>query len=172
MAPWRALRPDRTDQTRSGPWGRDRLWGLPARWGRRDRDHLSLPASLAALQVDGKEVDLYTLINKNGLIAKVTNFGAILTELDVPDCKGKLGDVVLGWDTLAEYEKNDPHLGSTVGRVGNRIANAQVRARRQDVQAGRQQRPAPPARRHQGLGQGRVGRAEPSETADGPVRSS
>jgi aldose 1-epimerase len=75
-------------------------------------------------EADGKEVDLYTLINKHGLIAKITNFGAILTELDVPDKKGKSVDVVLGWDTLAEYEKNDPHLGSTVGRVGNRIANA------------------------------------------------
>jgi aldose 1-epimerase len=76
-------------------------------------------------EADGKEVDLYTLINKHGLIAKITNFGAILTELDVPDRKGKSGDVVLGWDTLADYQKNDPHLGSTVGRVGNRIANAQ-----------------------------------------------
>jgi aldose 1-epimerase len=75
-------------------------------------------------EVDGKEVDLYTLINKHGLVAKITNFGAILTELHVPDRKGKLGDVVLGWDSLAEYQKNDPHLGSTVGRVGNRIAGA------------------------------------------------
>jgi aldose 1-epimerase len=75
-------------------------------------------------EADGKEVDLYTLINKHGLIAKITNFGAILTELDVPDRKGQSGDVVLGWDTLADYQKNDPHLGSTVGRVGNRIANA------------------------------------------------
>ena len=75
-------------------------------------------------EVDGKEADLYTLINKNGLVAKVSTFGAILTELHVPDRKGHLADVVLGWDTLAEYQKNDPHLGSTVGRVGNRIANA------------------------------------------------
>ena len=76
-------------------------------------------------EVDGEEIDLYTLINKNGLIAKITNFGAILTELDTPDRKGTLGDVVLGWDTLAGYEKNDPHFGSTIGRVGNRIAFAQ-----------------------------------------------
>jgi aldose 1-epimerase len=75
-------------------------------------------------EAEGKEVDLYTLINKHGLIAKITNFGAILTELDVPDRKGKSGDVVLGWDSLADYEKNDPHLGSTIGRVANRIANA------------------------------------------------
>src|SRR5689334_1579360 len=44
-------------------------------------------------EADGKEVDLYTLINKHGLMAKVTNFGAILTELHVPDRKGKMGDV-------------------------------------------------------------------------------
>jgi aldose 1-epimerase len=75
-------------------------------------------------EADGKEVDLYTLMNKHGLMAKITNFGAILAELDAPDRKGKSGDVVLGWDTLADYQKNDPHLGSTVGRVGNRIANA------------------------------------------------
>jgi aldose 1-epimerase len=75
-------------------------------------------------EADGKQVDLYTLINKNGLIAKITNFGAILVELDVPDRKGKVGDVVLGFDSLADYLKNGPHLGSTVGRVGNRIANA------------------------------------------------
>src|SRR6516162_6318322 len=62
-------------------------------------------------EADGKEVDLYTLTNKHGLVAKITNFGAILTELDVPDRKGKSGDVVLGWDSLADYEKNDPHLG-------------------------------------------------------------
>ncbi|HVZ73083.1 MAG TPA: aldose epimerase family protein [Polyangia bacterium] len=75
-------------------------------------------------EADGQPVELYTLINKHGLIAKVSTFGAILTELDTPDRKGKLADVVLGWDTLAEYEKNDPHFGSSVGRVGNRIANA------------------------------------------------
>jgi aldose 1-epimerase len=75
-------------------------------------------------EVDGQEVDVFTLINKNGLMAKITNFGAIVTEVHVPDRKGKLGDVVLGFDTLGDYLKNDPHLGSTVGRVGNRIANA------------------------------------------------
>jgi len=75
-------------------------------------------------EADGKEIDVYTLINKHGLIAKITNLGATLTELDVPDRKGKSGDVVLGWDTLAQYETNPPYLGATVGRVANRIANA------------------------------------------------
>jgi aldose 1-epimerase len=73
---------------------------------------------------DGKEVDVYTLINKHGLIAKITNLGATITELDVPDRKGKSGDIVLGWDTLAQYETNPSYLGATIGRVANRIANA------------------------------------------------
>jgi aldose 1-epimerase len=76
-------------------------------------------------ELDGQEVDLYTLTGKSGMVAKITNFGGILTELDVADRNGKLDDVVLGWDTLDEYAKNAPHLGSTIGRVGNRIANAQ-----------------------------------------------
>ena len=45
---------------------------------------------------DGKNVDLYTLSNGNGLVAKVATYGAILTGLEVPDRNGKSGDVVLG----------------------------------------------------------------------------
>jgi aldose 1-epimerase len=71
----------------------------------------------------GKSVDLYTLTNKNGAIAKVTNYGTIITELHVPDKKGRLGDVVLGFDTLDQYLKGHPYFGCTVGRVANRIAN-------------------------------------------------
>ncbi len=71
---------------------------------------------------DGVEVDLYTLTNKHGLVAKITNYGAILTELHVPDRTGKLGNVVLGFDNLEGYLKGHPYFGSTVGRVANRIA--------------------------------------------------
>ena len=71
---------------------------------------------------DGTAVDLYTLTNANGLVAKVTNYGTIITELHVPDRKGKLGDVVLGFDNLAQYLKGHPCFGCTVGRVANRIA--------------------------------------------------
>jgi len=76
-------------------------------------------------EVDGKLVDLYTLTNNNGLIAKVTNYGALVVELQVPDRDGRLGDVVLGYDKLADYLEKTPYFGATVGRVGNRIANAQ-----------------------------------------------
>ena len=71
---------------------------------------------------DGMAVDLYTLTNANGLVAKVMNYGTIITELHVPDRKGVLGDVVLGFDNLAQYAKGHPCFGCTVGRVANRIA--------------------------------------------------
>jgi aldose 1-epimerase len=71
---------------------------------------------------DGSAVDLYTLENANGLLAKVTNYGTIITELHVPDRCGQLGDIVLGFDNLEAYLKPHPYFGSTVGRVANRIA--------------------------------------------------
>lgn len=71
---------------------------------------------------DGTSVDLYTLNNKNGLIAKVTNYGTIITELHVPDRRGRLGDIVLGFDNLKQYLEKHPYFGATVGRVANRIA--------------------------------------------------
>ena len=71
---------------------------------------------------EGAEVDLYTLTNKHGAIAKITTYGAILTELHVPDRTGKMGDVVLGFDSLEPYLKRHPYFGATVGRVANRIA--------------------------------------------------
>jgi aldose 1-epimerase len=70
----------------------------------------------------GTKVDLYTLINRNGLVAKITSYGTIITELHVPDKKGRLGDVVLGFDTLEQYLKGHPYFGCTVGRYANRIA--------------------------------------------------
>ena len=67
---------------------------------------------------DGTAVDLYTLTNANGLIAKITNYGTIIAELHVPDRKGKLGDVVLGFDNLAQYLKGHPCFGCTEKGVG------------------------------------------------------
>lgn len=75
-------------------------------------------------QVDGKPVDLYTLTNSSGMVAKITNYGAIVTELRVPDRKGQLGDVVLGFDKVGDYVEKSPYFGAIVGRVANRIANA------------------------------------------------
>jgi aldose 1-epimerase len=71
---------------------------------------------------DGTTVDIYTLTNANGAAAKIMTYGATLTELHVPGRDGKMGDVVLGFDNLAQYVKGHPYFGSTVGRVANRIA--------------------------------------------------
>lgn len=72
----------------------------------------------------GEEVFLFTLKNKNGMEAKITNFGAALVSLYVPDKNGKVEDVVLGFDTLEGYFSNDSFFGVTIGPSANRIAGA------------------------------------------------
>ncbi len=71
----------------------------------------------------GTPVDLFTLTNKNKLEAKITNYGGIITSLKVPDCRGKLGDIVLGFDDLEGYLGEHPYFGATIGRYANRIAH-------------------------------------------------
>src|SRR5436190_16511431 len=71
---------------------------------------------------DGRDASLFTLTNAHGLIAKITDFGTIITELHVPDGRGNLADIVLGFDNLEQYLKGHPYFGCTVGRVANRIA--------------------------------------------------
>jgi len=70
---------------------------------------------------DGQEITAYTLTNA-GITAKVIDYGAILTELHVPDAKGNVADVVLGFDNVKQYETESPYFGATTGRVANRIA--------------------------------------------------
>lgn len=74
---------------------------------------------------DGISVDLYTVTNSNGTMAKFTNYGAILVSLFIPDKEGRLVDVVLGYDNLEGYLSNNPYFGTTVGRHANRIGNAE-----------------------------------------------
>src|SRR5262249_7422217 len=74
---------------------------------------------------DGVAVDLYTLTNASGMKAKIMTYGAILTELDVPDRDGKMADVVLGFENLKDYLAGHPYFGATVGRVANRIAKGE-----------------------------------------------
>src|SRR5215217_7418561 len=78
-------------------------------------------------QVEGKDVELYTLTNKNGLVLKVTNYGVIVTELWAPDRNGKLADIVGGYESVDGYVKKTPYFGTTVGRVANRIKNAEFK---------------------------------------------
>ncbi len=69
-----------------------------------------------------KEVRLFTLTNKNGMEVKITNYGAVITSIVVPDRNGKMENVVLGFDNLKSYQGEHPYFGSLVGRYGNRIA--------------------------------------------------
>ncbi len=71
---------------------------------------------------DGRQVDVFTLTNANGVKAKVMTLGATLVSLDVPDKDGNFSDVVLGFDTAAEYPQKSPYFGCTTGRFANRIA--------------------------------------------------
>ena len=73
---------------------------------------------------DGKQVFYYTFKNKNGIEAKLTNYGATLVSLKVPDRNGKFDDIVLGYDDVNGYANGKSYFGATVGRYGNRIANA------------------------------------------------
>ena len=72
---------------------------------------------------DGQAVEVWTL-TRGALEAEILTFGAAVRALRVPDRDGKALDVVLGYDTLAEYERNGGYLGALVGRYANRIAKA------------------------------------------------
>jgi aldose 1-epimerase len=73
-------------------------------------------------KVDNKDIFLYTLKNKNGIVVKITNYGGIITSILIPDLKGNMGDIVLGYDSLKGYLKATPYFGAIVGRYANRIA--------------------------------------------------
>lgn len=72
---------------------------------------------------DGTDTQLYTLTNANGVKTDITNYGGIVVRLFVPDRGGNMDDVVLGYNTVAEYILDTPYFGSLIGRVGNRIAD-------------------------------------------------
>lgn len=73
--------------------------------------------------INGTEVSIFTLTNSNNMVAEITNFGGIVLSVWVPDSRGKLDDVVLGYDRLESYMINKPNFGGIIGRFGNRIEN-------------------------------------------------
>ncbi len=70
---------------------------------------------------DGHEVEILHLENKSGMHAGIMTYGATLVSLTVRDRNGVMSDVVLGFDSLSSYVKQNPYFGSTIGRYGNRI---------------------------------------------------
>ena len=73
---------------------------------------------------DSQAVELLTLTNAHGMEVRAMTYSGIIISLKVPDRNGTLGDVVLGYDSLAGYVKGSPYFGAIVGRYGNRIARA------------------------------------------------
>ncbi len=76
-------------------------------------------------ETGGKTVKLFTLTNRNGMVIKVSSFGATLTYVSAPDMHGNFEPVVLGFDSLKMYVARHPNFGSTIGRYANRIGGAQ-----------------------------------------------
>ncbi len=80
---------------------------------------------------DGSNVELFTLINDNNLTVKITNYGAIITSIEMPDKTGKTENVVCGFEKLDTYLSDEylgsyPYFGAIIGRFGNRIAKGKL----------------------------------------------
>ncbi|MCP4777364.1 MAG: galactose mutarotase [Planctomycetaceae bacterium] len=87
----------------------------------------SLATTASAQVEDFDSIKLFTLKNENGMTVKVTNYGAIITSIVVPDRDGKMADVALGYNRVEDYINavDKPYFGAVVGRYGNRIANGE-----------------------------------------------
>lgn len=74
----------------------------------------------------GEAVSVYEIENKSGDKVRVTDYGAALVSIIVPDKNGTMQDVLLGYDNVTGYENNTCYFGAVIGRNGNRIADAKV----------------------------------------------
>lgn len=74
--------------------------------------------------INGKQTKLFTLENANGVQVMLTNYGAKIVSVKVPDREGNLADVVLGFNSIGEYATQDAGQGAVVGPYANRIAKA------------------------------------------------
>lgn len=77
--------------------------------------------------VGDEAIQLYTITNANGVKVNITNFGAAIQSIIVPDKNGNYSDVVLGYDNLPGYENDGFYIGTVVGRYANRIAGGKVK---------------------------------------------
>ena len=91
---------------------------------------LAFPAAKSSVKIrpfgeiaSGEKTNLYVLTNSRGMTVAITNFGATVVSIKVPDRAGNFVDVVLGFDSAKEYEEGTAHIGGTVGRYANRIAH-------------------------------------------------
>jgi aldose 1-epimerase len=117
--------------------------------------------------VEGKNVELYTLTNTNGMVLKVTTYGATVTELHVPDKQGRVADVVLGFDTLEGYQKGESYFGATAGRVANRIKDAKFKLEGKEYKLAANDGPNHLHGGNKGFDK-QLWTAEPLDSAEGP----
>src|SRR5256886_11524284 len=87
------------------------------------KDMMSFDEKIFGQMPDGTPVRIYTPKNPRGMIARITEFGAIITEVHVPDRNGKVGHVGLGFDDLDRFLRRHPFFGRIARRVANRIGN-------------------------------------------------
>jgi aldose 1-epimerase len=97
-------------------------------------DYVEIKREAFQKEINGKQVDLYTLTNKTGMVAKITNYGGKIVQLLVPDKNGKLSDVVLGYESLDQTINGQASMGCTIGRYANRISKGQFSLDGKDYQ--------------------------------------
>ncbi len=92
----------------------------------KQKSNITMPYTNADFEteIDGKSTLLFTMKNKNGMVVTLTNYGAKIVSIYVPDKKGDFADVLLGFNTIEDYMKNGASHGAVVGPFANRIANA------------------------------------------------
>ena len=83
--------------------------------------HTDLDSENFRTTIDGKPVGLFTLRNRRGMVVRITNYGAKIEQILVPDRDGALGDVVQGYETIDQVVNGQPSMGSFIGRYCGRI---------------------------------------------------
>ncbi|MFO0913944.1 MAG: aldose epimerase family protein [Pirellulales bacterium] len=91
----------------------------------KDSPKMSIDKADFGQTADGDKVSVYTMTNANGMVVRMVDYGATIIGVEVPDRKGKLANVTLGFPKLDGYLQRHPYFGSTVGRYCNRIAKGQ-----------------------------------------------
>ncbi|WP_425252883.1 aldose epimerase family protein [Janthinobacterium sp. NFX145] len=97
-------------------------------------DSVSVTQAPFGILPDGQPVSVFTLTNRQGMQVRVLDFGAIISEIHVPDRDGNFADVVLGFERIEPYLANGAFLGAVIGRFGNRIAEGRFSLDGKDYQ--------------------------------------
>lgn len=86
-----------------------------------------LKADAFKKEVDGKQVDLYTIRNSKGMVVRITNYGAKIEQIIVPDRYGKMGDVAQGYESIDRVMQGQASMGAFIGRFANRLGGGTLK---------------------------------------------